>query len=244
MTFSNQFFDESSSFYFLIPAAGSGARMGSEIPKQYLCINSKPVVHHVLDVFLSIPVFSKGVIVLSEDDHYWQNNPFLHDKLTAVIGGSTRHQSVLNGCLELKKKTSQCEGNNPWVLVHDAARPGISISLICKMCQQLEKDPVGGILALPVVDTVKQVDASGRITQTLNRELIYLAQTPQMFRLNDLILALEYCKDNHIHVTDEASAIEAIGLSPKIVLGDHNNFKITYPCDLEKMTNLLTQSST
>lgn len=239
MIFPSQLFDESSCFYFLIPAAGFGTRMGLDIPKQYLCINDIPVVHHVLNIFLSMHCFSKGVIVVSEADPYWQKNPFVHDRLFTAIGGSTRHESVLNGCLDLKKKIGQSEMDNPWVFVHDAARPGISVNLIHKMCVELKDDSVGGILALPVVDTVKQVDASGRISKTLNREMIYLAQTPQMFRLNDLISALEYCRDNHINVTDEASAIEAIGLSPKIVLGDPNNFKITYPCDLEKMARLL-----
>ncbi|GBU09343.1 4-diphosphocytidyl-2C-methyl-D-erythritol synthase [Gammaproteobacteria bacterium] len=228
-------------FCFIIPAAGCGQRMGMAIPKQYLRIpdettHNECVLVHVLNVFLSVDLFTKGIVVIAPDDCFWQDNIVEHANLICLKeGGETRSQSVLNACVYLKN--SIAKDINPWVLVHDAARPQITKSMIINMCAELKDDEVGGILAMPVVDTVKMVDVNGRIIRTLEREQLFLAQTPQMFKLNDLIKALTYCQDQNIKVTDESSALESLGLQPRIILGDTRNFKITYPDDIKRLDN-------
>ncbi|MGE5622744.1 MAG: IspD/TarI family cytidylyltransferase, partial [Bacillota bacterium] len=139
-------------------------------------------------------------------------------------GGATRHQSVLNGLRTLEGQA----GANDWILVHDAARPGLTAELIDKLVRELRDDPVGGLLAVPVVDTLKRSDGERRAQATVSREQLWAAQTPQMFRYALLRRALEEAED----VTDEAGAIEALGLRPKLVEGSPRNFKVTLPHDV------------
>ncbi|RQO33291.1 2-C-methyl-D-erythritol 4-phosphate cytidylyltransferase [Herminiimonas sp. KBW02] len=218
----------SSRYFALIPAAGVGARMGEKIPKQYVQIAGKPMLRHVLDTFSRADAIAHTFVVVSAEDGYIDATmASLHDdSYTTVlgVGGATRHQSVLNGLRAMRGEIN----DDDWVLVHDAARPGLSIGLIDKLINILQDDEVGGLLAVPVVDTLKRAGAEGRVEQTVTRDRLWAAQTPQMFRYGLLLHALEQATA----VTDEASAIEALGLQPRLVEGDARNFKVTLPHDV------------
>ncbi|MFA6921999.1 MAG: 2-C-methyl-D-erythritol 4-phosphate cytidylyltransferase [Gallionella sp.] len=223
-------------FHALIPAAGSGSRMGNSLPKQYLPLAGHPMIFHAIDTLCSCADISTVFVVLSPDDvlfHTYDWSRF-GDKLQPLYcGGETRADTVLNGLL-----SSELEPDD-WVLVHDAARPCLTGAHLAKLIDELRNDAVGGILAVPVADTLKRSDAAQRIRQTENRELLWQAQTPQMFRAGLLAQGLQQCKA----VTDEASAIEALGLQPKLVAGDSSNFKVTYPQDL-RLAELLLRERT
>jgi len=216
-------------YFALIPAAGVGARMGADHPKQYLEIAGKPMLRHVLDTFAAVPVISHVFVVVSEGDAYieriFQAAPLLSEKVSVLYeGGATRQESVLNGLRSLRERIA----DRDWVLVHDAARPGLTSALIEKLVFALRDDEVGGLLAMPVVDTLKRADF-GRASMTVPREGLWSAQTPQMFRYALLRRALEQAEQ----VTDEASAIEAMGMQPKLVEGEARNFKVTLPGDVD-----------
>ncbi|MES2024988.1 MAG: 2-C-methyl-D-erythritol 4-phosphate cytidylyltransferase [Pseudomonadota bacterium] len=215
-------------YFALIPAAGVGARMGEKIPKQYVAIAGKPMLRHVLDTFSSADTITHTFVVASAEDGYIDATmAALHDSSYVTVlrvGGATRHQSVLNGLHAMREMVD----DEDWVLVHDAARPGLSITLIDKLINILRDDEVGGLLAVPVVDTLKRAGEKGRVDQTVARDRLWAAQTPQMFRYGLLRRALERA----VAVTDEASAIEALGLQPKLVEGDARNFKVTLPHDV------------
>lgn len=216
-----------SRFFALVPAAGSGSRMGGAQPKQYLPLLGRPLIAHTLDALALHPRISRVALVLSPDDHYWESLAFHPEKLTVFhCGGETRARSVVNGLLALEHQLSA----DDWVLVHDAARPCLRQDHLDKLIDTLEDDPVGGILAMPVADTLKRADTEQRIAETVPRESLWQAQTPQMFRHALLLDALRQAGDQ---VTDEASAIEKMGLKPKLVEGDAGNLKVTYPRDLE-----------
>ncbi len=221
-------------FYALVPAAGSGSRMSSELPKQYLDLAGRPMIYHALTTLCACPNIKTVFVVLAPDDEHFKRYDWSHcaGKLEPLYcGGATRAESVSNGLL-----SSELEPND-WVLVHDAARPCLSAHLLSRMIAELRDDPVGGILAVPVADTLKRGDAQQRITHTEPRENLWQAQTPQMFRAGLLAQALQQCKS----VTDEASAIEALGLQPRLVGSDSSNFKVTYPQDIVLAELLLNQ---
>ncbi len=216
-------------YFALVPAAGIGARMESASPKQYLPIAGKPMLQHVLETFAASDAIAHTFVVVSASDGY------IHDLMNAGIhlasrvtvlfcGGATRQQSVLNGLHEMRQQV----GDDDWILVHDAARPGLTLQLIDGLIDVLREDAVGGLLALPVVDTLKRADVDGRAQVTVARDGLWAAQTPQMFRYALLRQALERTKQ----CTDEASAIEALGLRPKLVAGSPRNFKVTLPQDV------------
>ena len=214
-----------SEFHALVPAAGFGARMGNELPKQYLDLAGRPMIWHALSTLCANPNIKTVFVVLAPDDEYFARYDWSHcaGKLEPLYcGGATRAESVANGLL-----ASELEPDE-WVLVHDAARPCLSAHLLSRMIAELRDDPVGGILAVPVADTLKRGDLKQRIAHTEPREGLWQAQTPQMFRAGLLAQALQQCKT----VTDEASAIEALGLQPKLVASDSSNFKVTYPQDI------------
>lgn len=220
-----------SEFYALVPAAGTGSRMGSGLPKQYLELSGHPMIYHALTTLCRCPQISTVFVVLAPDDDYFKRYDWTHcgSKLEPLYcGGATRAESVANGLL-----ASELE-NDDWVLVHDAARPCLAEAHVEKLIAELRDDAVGGILAVPVADTLKRADAQQRIESTESREKLWQAQTPQMFRAGLLAQALWQCKN----VTDEASAVEALGLHPKLVAGDSSNFKVTYPLDI-KLAELL-----
>ena len=223
-----------SEFYALVPAAGFGARMGGELPKQYLPLAGQPMIYHALVTLCAHPEIATVFVVLAPDDtlfniHDWSR---FGDKLQPLFcGGEMRSDTVLNGLI-----ASELEPDD-WVLVHDAARPCLTQAHLVKLIAELRDDAVGGILAVPVADTLKRADDKGRIVRTEDRAGLWHAQTPQMFRAGLLEQALQKCQN----VTDEASAVEALGLQPKLVLSEPTNFKVTYPQDLILAELLLTQ---
>ncbi len=221
-------------FHVIIPAAGVGSRMGAGSPKQYLNLNGKPLIQHVIRVFDQSAKIDTINVILSADDTHWQNaNMRLSSKLQVhYCGGNTRAATVLNGLNAMQTQVAA----DDWVLVHDAARPGLSNLLLSHLIKTLEEDSVGGLLALPLADTLKRADDEQRVSATLPRNDLWQAQTPQMFRYATLKDALT--KFNGIP-TDEAEAIEALGLKPKLVTGELRNLKVTYPQDLAVLTALL-----
>lgn len=211
--------------HVLIPAAGSGSRMGSELPKQYLPVLGMPLIHHTLAVFLAHAAIDRIWVVLGAEDDLWPG--ITHPKLGMLrCGGVTRAASVLNGLQAIDGQLAAQD----WVLVHDAARPCLTAELLDRLLQELSTDPVGGLLAVPVADTLKRAGASGRVDHTEPREGLWRAQTPQMFRYCLLRQALENTGGET--PTDEAQAVERIGKHPKLVPGDNHNLKVTYPEDL------------
>ena len=214
-------------YFALVPAAGSGSRMAAEMPKQYLPLLGQPLIFHTLKVLCHAPQIEKGFVVLSVDDIYWGRYDWssLGERLVPLFcGGPSRADSVLSGLRALVTEIGQTD----WVLVHDAARPCLSPWHIDRLIQETASDEVGGILAVPVADTLKRADSQGRIMQTVPRDSLWQAQTPQMFRYIMLRRALESAH----HVTDEAAAIEAAGLHPRLIKGDVTNLKVTWPLDL------------
>ncbi len=224
-------------FHVIIPAAGSGSRMGVDTPKQYLSLNGKPLIQHVIKVFDQAAKINTVNIILSSGDAYWRSTYLnLSRKAQAhYCGGDTRAATVLNG---LNAIEAQVEADD-WILVHDAARPGLSNLLLNQLLNTLENDDVGGLLATPLADTLKRADSEQRVSATLPRTDLWQAQTPQMFRYAMLKKAL--LEFNGIP-TDEAEAIEALGLKPKLVMGELQNLKVTYPQDLAVLSALLSSS--
>ncbi|MEN3373816.1 2-C-methyl-D-erythritol 4-phosphate cytidylyltransferase [Dechloromonas sp. ZS-1] len=213
--------------YAIVPAAGTGARFGADKPKQYLDLLGRPLIFHTLAALTACPEIERVWVVLSPDDPYWPRYDWsvLGLKLETVrCGGATRAESVHNGL----QAAAMVAVEDDWVLVHDAARPCLSGQMLDAMFRELADDPVGGILAVPVADTLKRADAEQRVAATEPRDGLWQAQTPQMFRYGQLCSALQ----NHRDVTDEAGAIEAAGLTPRLVRGDSTNLKVTYPADL------------
>lgn len=214
--------------YAIVPAAGSGSRFGSEVPKQYLQIAGKPLIHHALAALCHCDRIERVWVVLAPEDEWWGSYDWssLGPKLQVVFcGGATRAESVSNGLAA----AASILADDDWILVHDAARPCLSQAMVTALCDELADDPIGGILAVPVADTLKRADVDQRIVATEARDGLWLAQTPQMFRHGVLRKALA----GNITVTDEAGAVEAVGLSPRLVLADATNLKVTFPSDIQ-----------
>lgn len=213
--------------FAIVPAAGSGSRFGAEKPKQYLDLLGRPLIFHTLKALTACPDIERVWVVLAPDDPWWPRTDWseLGAKLETVrCGGATRAESVSNGL----QAAAMVAADDDWVLVHDAARPCLSPAMLDALFADLANDPVGGILAVPVADTLKRADAEQRVAVTEPRDGLWQAQTPQMFRYGLLCDALQKCRN----VTDEAGAVEALGLRPKLVRGDATNLKVTYPADL------------
>lgn len=220
-------------FWVIIPAAGIGSRMKTDIPKQYLSLGTKTVLEHTIACFLEHPKLLGIIICLSPTDKLWQALPISkHPLIQTTFGGKERADSVLSGLIFL----SQQVHDNDWVLVHDAARPNLQKSDLNNLLQTIQHDVVGGILAVPARDTLKQADTAGRVTATLDRGTIWQALTPQMFRLYDLQRVLQQALLAGQSVTDEASAMELAGYSPKLIKGRSDNIKITQPEDIDWLT--------
>ncbi len=213
--------------FAIVPAAGSGSRFGAERPKQYLELLGRPLIFHTLAALVACPHIERVWVVLAPDDPWWPKFDWheLGAKLETVrCGGETRAESVRNGL----QAAAMVAAEDDWVLVHDAARPCLSAEMLAQLFDDLADDPVGGLLAVPVADTLKRADARQRVAATEPRDGLWQAQTPQMFRYARLSEALEQCTA----VTDEAGAIEMLGLQPKLVRCDSTNLKVTYPADL------------
>lgn len=212
-------------FHVLIPAAGFGSRMENQLPKQYLPLLGRPMLHWALEVFLNSHHIDSVILVLSPEDDLWAKNVLNHPKLTVLkCGGETRAESVLNGLAH-----SSHIAEPDWVLVHDAARPGMTENLLNHLLNALQDDQVGGLLAIPLADTLKRADEAQRVAKTEPREDLWQAQTPQMFRYG---LLKEALTKSGAAPTDEAQAVEALGYKPKLVTGQLRNMKVTYPQDL------------
>jgi 2-C-methyl-D-erythritol 4-phosphate cytidylyltransferase len=206
-------------YFALIPAAGVGSRMGADCPKQYMTIAGQPMLRHTVAAFLASPAIAHTFVVVSDsDDIIDQVFPASLSGVTVLrCGGKTRKETVQNGLWAIRDQLGECD----WVLVHDAARPGLTVELIDRLITEVGDDAVGGLLALPIVDTVKR--ARLQQVETIPRNGLWLAQTPQMFPYALLCRALDAVAD----ATDDASAVEALGLSPKLVEGHPCNSKVT-----------------
>lgn len=218
-------------FWVVIPAAGVGARMQADRPKQYLQIAGRCIIEHTLGCFLDHPGLKGLVVCLAAGDPYWPTLSCASDpRIKLAEGGSERADSVLSGLRELGRLGA--EGQD-WVLVHDAARPNLSRNDLDLLLGELAGDPVGGLLAVPSRDTLKRARQDGRVLETVDRSHIWQAFTPQMFRFDSLRSALGSALKTGAAITDEASAIELAGHAPRLVEGRADNLKITRPEDLD-----------
>ncbi len=222
----------------LVVAAGRGQRMGGDRPKQYLTVAGRSILEHSLDRLLTLPAVVGGVVVLAGDDRYWPALGYRSAKpLLQALGGGERCQSVANGLQVLGEGADV----DDWVLVHDAARPCVRRTDLERLLAAVADDPVGGLLAVPVRDTLKRADAAGRVRGTEARATLWHAQTPQMFRVGLLREALDRAFADGFMVTDEAAAVEALGHAPRLVAGHYDNIKITTAEDLALAERYLRQ---
>lgn len=226
-------------YWAVIPAAGSGIRMGGSIPKQYLSLAGHTVIEHVLDLLEAEPYIAGITVAVAAEDPYWQryllkprNKP-----VTIASGGKERAHSVLNALTSLRDELK----DDDWVLVHDAARPCLHPRDLSLLVQALGNDPVGGILAVPVSDTLKRVNQEQRITATPDRSDLWRALTPQMFRYRLLMDALQAALHAGAVPTDEAAAMERQKHEVKVVEGRSDNIKITRPDDVALVEAILAQ---
>lgn len=223
-------------FWLVIPAAGVGARMAADRPKQYLQIAGRSILEHTLHCFLDHPGLLGAVVCVAVDDPFWPHLPVVSDsRIRRVVGGRERADSVLAGLQALL--TDGADGND-WVLVHDAARPNLAREDLDGLLDSLADDPVGGLLAVPARDTLKRAASDGRVAETVDRSVIWQAYTPQMFRLGALREALAHALQEGAAVTDEASAMEWAGLAPRLVEGRADNLKVTRPEDLHYLQRI------
>jgi 2-C-methyl-D-erythritol 4-phosphate cytidylyltransferase len=232
--------------HVLIPCAGTGSRMGLKQAKQFESLAGQPMALHAINTFLSMPEIASVWVGVSEETKVlpntsWPQGPRFH---LSVTGGATRADTVLN---TLKTMAKSGIDQDAWILVHDAARPGLTVEAARRLIQAVT-EPVyvsGGILAMPMADTLKLISPKNPqcIGKTLPRDGLWLAQTPQMFRLMALTEALDAAIKNKFEVTDEASAMERVGCEPLLVPGEWRNIKVTYPQDWALMDQILTHHS-
>jgi 2-C-methyl-D-erythritol 4-phosphate cytidylyltransferase len=232
---------QSPNYVALLPAAGVGSRLGATMPKQYLLLAGQAVLQHTINSFLSTPEISHVFVLVHPDDAMIDtllDAAILQNKRVTILrcGGTTRRDTVRAG-LDYLATSPNLLAKDDWILVHDAARPGITPVLIQQLLSQVGDDQVGGLLALPVVDTVKRLQ-NGKVT-TIDREGLWLAQTPQMFRYQLLCDALDNTAIDTQNITDEASAIEAYGCTPILVQGELRNRKLTLPEDVALLQKFL-----
>jgi 2-C-methyl-D-erythritol 4-phosphate cytidylyltransferase len=216
-------------YWAVIPAAGGGARMGINKPKQYLPLRGRALIEWSVAPFLDSGWIDGVVLVLAKSDQDYAKLPIArHPKIVLTTGGSARAESVLAGLECVADRTRGFE--HVFVLVHDAARPCLDWSDLERLRDEAD-DKHGGLLAMPVTDTLKKAK-KGKVAGTLDRSLMWRAQTPQLFRLDLLRQALDECEERNLEVTDEASAMERAGYKPRLIRGRESNLKVTYPEDL------------
>ncbi len=214
----------------VVPAAGVGRRMGGARPKQYLPLAGRTVLEHSVTALLAHPRMEAVVVALQVDDPYWPALAMARDpRVLTAPGGEERMHSVLNGLRALEGRAAAQD----WVLVHDAARPCLRGDDLARLVDNLTDHPVGGLLALPMADTVKRAGEDGSVVETVDRSCLWRALTPQMFRYHLLRSALEAAVTAGVMVTDESQALERLGRQPRLVPGNADNLKITHPGDLE-----------
>jgi len=225
-------------YWLVIPAAGSGKRMATDVPKQYLKINGITILDHSINQFIEIPEIERIIVVLAENDSFWSGSTLAnHNKIETTTGGKERYHTVLNGL----KHISSTADDDDWVLVHDAARPCVRKSDINNLIKELRFHDVGGLLALPAKDTMKRAGKNNEIVSTVDRNDLWHALTPQMFKFSDLQRSLKKMIEDGIDVTDEAYAIESLGLKPKLVPGHPANIKVTHENDIALATLFLNE---
>jgi len=225
-------------YWAVVPAAGVGKRMQADRPKQYLEIEGRSLIEYAITRLMTDPRIEGVVVAISAEDSYWPTLELAVTKpLWVVEGGVERCHSVLNALQELATHAHE----DDWVLVHDAARPCVRTEDIARLIEQLADDPVGGLLAIPVRDTMKRATADRRVITTEEREGLWHALTPQMFRYGKLRHALEQALEDEALVTDEASAMELAEYEPLLVEGHADNIKVTRPEDLALATFYLQQ---
>jgi 2-C-methyl-D-erythritol 4-phosphate cytidylyltransferase len=236
--------------HVLIPCAGTGSRMGLKQPKQFESLAGQPMTLHAINTFLSMPEIASVWVAVSEEskelpqeprNNSWPKDPRFQ---LSVTGGATRADTVLNTLQAMAKSGID---QDAWILVHDAARPGLTVEAARRLIQAVTEHVYvsGGILAMPMADTLKLISSQNPqcIGKTLPRDGLWLAQTPQMFRLMALTEALDAAIKNKFEVTDEASAMERVGCEPLLVPGEWRNIKVTYPQDWALMDQILTHHS-
>ncbi len=222
----------------VVPAAGRGTRFGGELPKQYLPVEGAPLIAHTLAALFAHDAVEGAVVPVSENDADWPRwTEFAGKPVLACVGGASRAASVLAGLHALPDDVRP----DDFVLVHDAARPNLSLADLTQLLERGRNDPVGAILAAPVRDTLKRAGDDGGIDATEPRERLWRAFTPQLFRRLQLTRALESATTDGVEVTDEAMAMERQGLRPLLVEGSESNFKITTPADLARFAYELAQ---
>lgn len=229
-----------SSVWAVVPAAGSGRRMAAEVPKQYLKLNGVPILEHTLRALLACPDIRGVVVVLDPSDRRADAIASLADpRVSRAAGGAERADSVLAGLQAVAKEA----GAEDWVLVHDAARPCISVGVLRSLISSCTAAGVGTVMAQTSVDTLKRVSEGNRVLETLDRQVIWRAQTPQMFKLVELMSALSTALIDDIAITDESMAMELAGYPVSILEGPSTNIKITLPADLEMAEIILRRLS-
>ena len=213
----------------IVPAAGIGRRMHSSVPKQYLKIHGRTLMEHAIERLLSVSALEKIVVVIHPNDMLYKAIDLLRiDRVLVVTGGKSRYYSVLNGLTVL----TDFADTKDWVMVHDVARPCIRTSDLDDLVEQLTDHCVGGLLGMPVRDTMKRIASNREVTETINRETFWHAFTPQMFRINLLYELLKKALNDNITITDEASVMEYAGFSPLMIEGHSDNIKVTHGADL------------
>lgn len=224
--------------HVLIPAAGTGTRYGGAMLKQYLPVCGRSVLAHSIRAFQFHPMISSITVILATDDQLFESAVGgLAASVKTVTGGETRAQSVRNGLQYLAEHHSGTD----WVLVHDAARPCLSSSRLEKFLEQGLVSESGAILAVPVGDTLKRAGEANEIVSTVDREGLWAAQTPQLFRVGALAEAIDAAQEAGCDLTDEASAMEFVGVRPLLVMGSSANIKITHSSDLAIAEALLAR---
>ena len=213
-------------YHVVIPAAGNGFRFGSPVPKQYLSLLGRPVLQHAIDRMAAGFPGATICVALAPDDHWYEHSIACQSNLGVLrCGGDSRERTVRNAVEALTGVA-----DDDWIVVHDAVRPCIDLASIARLKSELRDDPVGGLLAIPVSDTLKIVDDDARVIGSQPRQRVWRAQTPQMFRYR--LLRRAFVDPGIERWTDEANAVEALGLQPRVVLGSGANVKVTFPGDL------------
>jgi 2-C-methyl-D-erythritol 4-phosphate cytidylyltransferase len=213
-----------------VPAAGSGSRMASSVPKQYLEIAGRRLAEHTLGALLAAGCIHEIVVAIAPGDAAWHTLPeTLRQRVRTVHGGDDRAASVLQALAGFSRRPAKGD----WVLVHDMARPCVRPERIRSMIDELADDEVGGLLAVPLVDTLKRADGAQRVCETLDRSELWRAQTPQVFRFGVLERALRAARADGVTITDEAMAVERLGLAPRLLAGSADNIKVTVAEDME-----------
>ena len=231
---------EMTRYWAVVPAAGLGRRMNVDIPKQYLEVRGQTLMEHTIQRLLDFPLLEKIVVVVDKEDDYFNNIALLKDtRILFATGGSERYESVINGL----DRVSAFAADDDWVMVHDVARPCIRRSDLDWLVEQLKDHPVGGLLGIPVSDTIKRTGVDGLVTETVDRNSLWHALTPQMYRLGVLYKAMTRAIQDKVPVTDEAAAIEYAGLSSVMVEGHSDNIKVTRGTDLALASLYIEQQS-